>query len=65
MWSWYWTVAIIIILGVKEPKTVVFFLNLALLVYVATKILELLRRSRLLISVLIWDKSPTRGQSGA
>ncbi|CAI8297235.1 MAG: Uncharacterised protein [Gammaproteobacteria bacterium] len=65
MWSWYWTVAIVIILAVKEPKTVVFFLNLAFLAYVAIKILLLLRRSQQLISVLIWDKSPTRGQSGA
>ena len=65
MWSWFWTVAIIIILAVKEPKTVVFFLNLAFLAYVAIKILLLLRRSQQLISVLIWDKSPTRGQSGA
>ena len=65
MWSWYWTVAIIIILAVKEPKTVVFFLNLALLAYVATKILVLLRRLRHFISILIWDKSPTRGQSHA
>ena len=65
MWSWFWTVAIIIILAVKEPKTVVFFLNLALLAYVATKILGLLRRLQQLISVLIWNKSPTRGQSGA
>ena len=65
MWSWYWTVAIIITLAVKEPKTVVFFLNLALLGYVATKILSLLRQSQQLISVLIWDNPPTRGQADA
>ena len=65
MWSWFWTVGIIITLVVKEPKTVVFFINLALLAYVATKILVLLRRSQQLISSFIWDKSLARGKADA
>lgn len=53
MWTWYWVIALLAVLRGGEPRFVMFFLYWALLIFVALKILQLLRLVRCFGSIFV------------